>query len=120
MSDKGSCSNLDEWQDVCDYGFYYYDFFQLSCHNISVCFTKYVLQLSVDASHLRNNVKTIAHTWLLISNTSEVKLKGERASMKSNFPVTNIAMFSEKKFQLHYKVFVPLGILARGTLDHHP
>ena len=74
----------------------------------------------MDASHLRNNVKTIAHTWLLISNTSEVKLKGERASMKSNFPVTNIAMFSEKKFQLYYKVFVPLGILARGTLDHHP
>ena len=74
----------------------------------------------MDASRLRKNAQTVVHTWLLTYNTSEVQLKGERASLKINFSVRNTAMFSEEKFQLYLEVFIPLRRLSRETLAHHP
>ena len=69
-----------------------------------------VLQLSIDASRLPNTIKTIVHNWLL---TSAVKLKRDRASMKSNFSLKNTAMFSEEKLQLIQTFLSLLRILWR-------
>ena len=80
----------------------------------------------MNASRLRNNVRTFVHTWLLTYNTFEGKLKGERASMKSNFSVRNTDTFSEEKFQVETvtKFFIFILIVccwhSTETLAQHP